>query len=257
MTRDSEHRIRRADEVELAARFSPGRGPTIVFLPGLRSDMAGDKASRLAATAEARGQAVLRLDYSGHGSSGGRFVDGSVAVWRDDALLVMERLIPEGPVLLVGSSMGGWIGLMAALALGPRCCGFVGIAAAPDFTRQMRAALTPEQTASLDRDGLIMLPALPDPLPLTQRALADGDRCCLLDGPIPLRCPVRLLHGQADDVVPWQVSVSVAEKVETPDCRILLVKDGDHRLSRPQDLLLLQSVVDELSADSTARSPSL
>jgi len=257
MTHETEPKIRRADGVELAARFSPGRGPAIVFLPGLRSDMMGDKATRLAASAEERGQAMLRLDYSGHGSSGGRFADGSVAVWRDDALLVIERLIPDGPVLLVGSSMGGWIGLMAAIALGPRCRGFVGIAAAPDFTRQMRAALTPDQAGLLARDGRLMIPALPDPLPLTEKALADGEACCLLDGPIPLRCPVRLLHGQADEVVPWQVSVAVAAKVETADCRTLLVKDGDHRLSRPQDLVLLQSVVDELSAERIARNPSL
>ena len=246
MDDDTPHLIARPDGVRLAARHRPGRDPTIVFLPGLRSDMNGDKATALAGSARDRGQAMLRLDYSGHGISGGRFEEGSVAVWRDDAIAVIERLAP-GPVVLVGSSMGGWIGLMAAMALGDRVRGFVGIAAALDFTRTLLSALTPVQRAALDRDGRVMLPSAPDPLPLTRRAIEDGEACSLLDRPIPVACPVRLLHGQRDEVVPWQAALRIAERVATADCRVTLVKDGDHRLSQPPELALLLATVAELS----------
>lgn len=245
MTDETMHRIARADGTLLAARHLAGDGPTIVFLPGLRSDMTGDKAGALVAFARARGQAMLRLDYSGHGASGGRFEEGSIAVWRDDALTLIEALAP-GPVVLVGSSMGGWIGLLAGQALGDRLRGFVGIAAAPDFTRGMLAGLSPGQRAALEREGRVMIPALPDPLPLTRRAIEDGEACCVLDGPISLACPVRLLHGQRDDVVPWRTAPAIAERVATEDCRVTLVKDGDHRLSRPQDIALLHEVVGPL-----------
>ena len=135
MTEES-GRLDRADGVELAWKRLPGRGPTIVFLPGFRSDMEGSKAVRLAAFAAARGQAMLRLDYSGHGASGGRFEDGTIGLWTSDALQVIDSLT-EGPLLLVGSSMGGWIGLNLALARPDRVAGFVGIAAAPDFTETL------------------------------------------------------------------------------------------------------------------------
>lgn len=248
MTDETLHHLPRADGVTLAARHCPGRAPTIVFLPGLRSDMTGDKATALVAFARSRGQAVLRLDYSGHGASGGRFEDGSIAVWRDDALWVIDRLAP-GPVVLVGSSMGGWIGLLVAVVLGNRARGFVGVAAAPDFTRTLLAALTPSQRSLLDRDGRVLLQAAPDPLPLTRRAVEDGETCSLLDKPISVACPVRLLHGQRDAVVPWQTALRIAERVATEDCQVTLVKDGDHRLSRPGDLALLQAAVEQLCRD--------
>lgn len=245
-TGETAHRIRGSDGTDLAARHRHGTaGPTLVFLPGLRSDMTGDKATALSAFAGRHGRAVLRLDYSGHGASGGRFEDGSVARWRDDALTVIEALAP-GPVLLVGSSMGGWIGLLLARALGPRVHGFVGIAAAPDFTRTMLAGLSAPQLAVLNRDDRVTLPAEPEPLVLTRRAILDGEASCLMDGPIALDAPVRLLHGQRDDVVPWATALGIAERVTTPDCRVALVKDGDHRLSRPQDVALLLETVHSL-----------
>ncbi len=238
------HHVQRAG-IRLAARHRPGDGPTLVFLPGLRSDMNGDKAMALAAHAGRRGRASLRLDYSGHGESGGRFTDGTIGIWRDDALAVIEALAP-GPVVLVGSSMGGWIGLLLAMALRVRIRGFVGIAAAPDFTVAMEAGLDPGQRATLARDGVVMLPTTPDPTPLTRQALDDGLACQVLGQPIPLSCPVRLLHGQRDTVVDWQRALAIADAIEGDDCQVLLVKDGDHRLSRPQDLQLLIAAVDGL-----------
>jgi pimeloyl-ACP methyl ester carboxylesterase len=245
MNHETLHHIERADGLRLAARHRPGNGPTLVFLPGLRSDMKGDKATALTSFAGTRGRASLRLDYSGHGESGGRFEDGSVAVWRDDAIALIEALAP-GPVVLVGSSMGGWIGLMVAVALGERVRGLVGIAAAPDFTRAMEARLDADSRALLDRDGMVLLPAQPDPLPLTRRALDDGEACCIMDRPIPLSCPVRLLHGQCDTVVDWGTALAIAKRVEGTDCQVVLVKDGDHRLSRPQDIALLTRIVEGL-----------
>ena len=238
------HHVERAG-IRLAARHRPGDGPTLVFLPGLRSDMRGDKATALAAHAGHRGRASLRLDYSGHGESGGRFTDGTIGTWRDDALAVIEALAP-GPLVLVGSSMGGWIGLLLAMALRERVRGLVGVAAAPDFTRTMEAGLDPAQRAALARDGTVMLPTTPDPTPLTRRALDDGQACCVLGRPIPLACPVRLLHGQRDTVVAWQGALAIADGIEGEDCQVLLVKDGDHRLSRPQDIRLLVATVDGL-----------
>ena len=244
MVDETLHHVQRAG-IGLAARHRPGDGPTLVFLPGLRSDMTGDKGTALMAHAGRRGRASLRLDYSGHGESGGRFVDGSIGIWRDDALAVIEALSP-GPVVLVGSSMGGWIGLLLAMALGGRVRGFVGVAAAPDFTVAMEANLDDGQRATLARHGMVMLPTTPDPTPLTRRALDDGMDCRVLQRPIPLSCPVRLLHGQRDTVVDWQRALAIADAIEGDDCQVLLVKDGDHRLSRPQDLQLLIAAVDGL-----------
>ena len=233
------------DGIRLAARHRPGEGPTLVFLPGLRSTMLGDKATALSGHAAARGRAFLRLDYAGHGESGGRFEDGTVGSWRDDTRAVIEALAP-GPLVLVGSSMGGWIALLLALALGDRVRGLVGIAAAPDFTRAMEAGLDADQRAALAQDGVVMLPGSPDPIPLTRRALEDGRACCLMDRPIPVSCPIRLLHGQRDAVVPWHTALRIADAVRYADCQVLLVKDGDHRLSRPQDIQLLVAAVDGL-----------
>ncbi|NPD67520.1 alpha/beta hydrolase [Lichenicola cladoniae] len=255
MSNETLHQITRPDGIRLAARHLPGRAPTIVFLPGLRSDMTGDKARALVAFAEARGQAMLRLDYSGHGESGGRFDEGSVAVWRDDAIAIIDALAP-GPVVLVGSSMGGWIALMVAIGLAgeARVRGLVGIAAAPDFTREMVARLPPIALEALARDGRVVLPAEPDPLVLTSRAVADGEACSLMDGPIAVACPVRLLHGQRDDVVSWKTALEIAKLVTSEDCVVTLVKDGDHRLSRVQDIGLLQAVLQSLLNGQTASS---
>jgi pimeloyl-ACP methyl ester carboxylesterase len=210
-----------ADDVRLAYALTPGTGPTCVFLPGYRSDMTGTKVLALEAEARVAGQAMLRLDYSGHGESGGAFEDGSISRWRQDVLALIDS-VTSGPLLLVGSSMGGWLALLAALARPGRVIGLVLIAPAPDFTRW---------GADID-----MSPAF----------IADGEANCVLQADIPIACPVRLLHGQQDEAVPWQLSLELAEKLRSNDVQLTLIKDGDHRLSRPQDIVTLARTVDDL-----------
>jgi pimeloyl-ACP methyl ester carboxylesterase len=244
---DSSGRLTRADGVGLAWIRAAGRAPTVVFLPGYRSDMAGEKATMLAAVCAARGQAMLRFDYSGHGVSGGAFEDGTIGAWAADALALIDAL-SEGPLVLVGSSMGGWIALLAALARPARVVGLVGIAAAPDFTETlMWAAMMPAQRAALLRDGVLHAPSqYGEPYVITRALIEDGRKHLLLGRPVAIDCPVRLLHGQLDPDVPWETALRIAERVTATDVRITLVKDGDHRLSRPEDLVLLEETVGAL-----------
>jgi pimeloyl-ACP methyl ester carboxylesterase len=237
-------RLVRADGVELAWKRLSGRGPTIVFLPGFRSDMEGSKALHLAEVAARLGQGMLRLDYSGHGASGGRFEDGTIGLWTQDALQLIDRLT-EGPLLLVGSSMGGWIGLNLALARPDRVAGYIGIAAAPDFTETLIWETMPAAArAVLMAKGVIHSPSeYGEPLPITRALIEDGRRHLRLRGPIPLRCPMRLLQGQKDPDVPWRTALTLAEHAESEDVQVILIKDGDHRLSRESDLALLEEVV--------------
>ncbi|MFO1024062.1 MAG: alpha/beta hydrolase [Acetobacteraceae bacterium] len=241
---ESKGRLDRGDGIELAWIKLDGAGPTVVFLPGFRSDMTGDKATALAAFCAARGQAMLRFDYSGHGASSGDFLDGTIGVWAADALAAVDALT-EGPLILVGSSMGGWIALLTALARPERMAGLIGIAAAPDFTqRLMWDSMTPAERETLQRDGVLYVPSqYGDPTPITMKLIQDGASRHVLTGRIGLHCPVRLLHGQADPDVPWELALRIAEQVETPDVRVILVKDGDHRLSRASDLALLRTTL--------------
>jgi len=240
-------RTDRGDGVALAWVQTPGRGPTVVFLPGYMSDMAGAKAAVVEEFCAAHGFGCLRFDYSGHGASGGAFTDGTVGRWTDDALALIDRLT-TGPLLLVGSSMGGWIALLAALARPARIVGLIGVAAAPDFTEElMWQAMMPAERTELERCGVLHVPSLyGDPYPVTAALIADGRTRLLLDRPIPLHCPVRLLHGQRDPDVPWQTSLRQAERLQSEDVQVTLVKDGDHRLSRPSDLALLRRMLGEL-----------
>ena len=235
------------DGVDLAWAHLAGRGPTIVFLPGFKSDMAGSKATHLRDWAAGEGRALLRLDYAGHGESGGRFEDGTVGGWAEDARAVIEARV-EGPVLLVGSSMGGWIGLLLARDMPGRVAGLVGIAAAPDFTETLLwDGLSAEERVALERDGHVERPSeYGEPYRFTRALIEDGRRQCLLGGKIAVACPMRLLQGQRDDDVPWRTALEIAEKVASEDVLVTLIKDGDHRLSRPQDLALLVGVVAEL-----------
>jgi pimeloyl-ACP methyl ester carboxylesterase len=233
-------RLDRGDGVELAWAKHDGKGPTIVFLPGFRSDMTGDKATALAGFCAEHGQAMLRFDYSGHGASGGRFEDGTIGRWADDALAVIDGQT-DGKLILVGSSMGGWIALLAAIARRDRVAALIGIAAAPDFTEAlMWQAMTFEQRATIMRDGVLHVPSeYGDPYPITRILIEDGRTRLLLNDRIALDCPVRLLHGQCDPDVPWEMALRTAEELTSSDVQVTLVKDGDHRLSRPQDLALL------------------
>lgn len=248
MTEES-GRLRRADGVELAWKRQGGTGPTVVFLPGFKSDMEGSKAVFLAAWAAETGRAFLRLDYSGHGVSGGAFEEGSIGRWTEDALAVIDALT-EGPLLLVGSSMGGWIGLKIALARPGRVAAYVGIAAAPDFTETLIWATLPEaQRVEIMTKGVIHVPGdYPEPLAITRGLIEDGRRHLLLGRPIALDCPIRLLQGQQDEEVPWKTALAIAERVTGQDVRVVLVKDGNHRLSREADLALLRETVESLLA---------
>ncbi len=236
------------DGVSIAYHRTPGKSPGVVFLGGFMSDMTGSKATTLEAFCRARGQAFLRFDYRGHGASSGRFEDGTIGLWADDALTAFDALT-EGPQVLVGSSMGGWVALLTALKRRDRIAGLVGIAAAPDFTEDLLwPALSPEQRAAISRDGLIRLPSQYSerPYSITLKLIEDGRRHLLMRGPLDLTCPVRLLHGMRDPDVPWRRSLELADKLAATDVRVELIKDGDHRLSREQDLKLLCRAVEEL-----------
>jgi pimeloyl-ACP methyl ester carboxylesterase len=225
-----------------------GRAPGIVFIGGFRSDMTGTKATFLEALALRRGQAFLRFDHFGHGQSSGRFEDATISRWAADCIRVLDDLT-EGPQLLIGSSMGGWIMLLAARARRARIHGLIGIAPAPDFTAAlMWPRFSDAQRAALQRDGIIHLPSqYGDPAPITRALIEDGNRNSVLDAPIELDRPVRLMHGMEDPDVPYTHSFTVLERLTARDVRLTLIKDGDHRLSRDQDLALLAQTVAELS----------
>ena len=230
----------RGDGVRLAWHRVPGRGIGVVFLGGFMSDMTGSKAEFLAGWCAARGTPFLRFDYSGHGTSEGRFVDGTIGRWADDAAAVIAAQA-EGPQVLVGSSMGGWIALLLAARRRVALRALVGIAPAPDFTEDlMWAEFTPEQREVILREGVWHRPSeYGDPYPITRALIEDGRDHLLLRGPLPVDAPIRILQGQRDPDVPWQHALRIAEAATGEDVRIHLIKDGDHRLSRPQDLALL------------------
>jgi pimeloyl-ACP methyl ester carboxylesterase len=251
--KQTEGRLGRGNGTELAWLRLDGRGPTVVFLPGFRSDMTGDKATALAAFCAERGVGMLRFDYSGHGASSGAFTGGTIGAWAADALAAIDALT-EGSLILVGSSMGGWIALLTALARPQRVAALVGIAAAPDFTqRLMWESMAPSERATLEREGVLHVPSqYGDPTPITLKLIREGANHLLLNGPIAIRCPVRLLHGQDDPDVPWELTLLTAQQLESADVRVILVKDGDHRLSRPTDLTLLRQTLGGLLEEDGA-----
>jgi len=218
-----------------------------VFLTGYMSDMTGGKAVRLEHFCRARGLAYLRFDYFGHGASSGTFTDGTIGRWADDAVFALDHLT-EGPQVLVGSSLGGWIMTLAALRRPERIAGLLGIAAAPDFTEDLVEMMTAEQKAILGRDGLVALasPYDPEPTPVTKLILEEGRNHLVLRDEIPLDCPVRLIHGMTDPDVPWQTSLRLAERLRSTDVEITLIKEGAHRLSEPNDLERLCETLDAL-----------
>ena len=229
----------------IAHRFIAGRGPTLVFLPGYMSDMSGNKAMAVFGWAQAQGRACLLLDYSGCGASSGAFVDGTLSRWAGEVVALIEAKWVNGfggPVVLIGSSMGGWLMLLVALRLGARVAGLIGIAAAPDFTdwgcgAAERARLAAGETVWEDN------PYGPDPTPTHPGFWADGQANLLLSGRIDLVCPVRLLHGQRDRDVPPDIAFQLAAALHSSDVQVTLIKDGDHRLSREADIALLLRTV--------------
>jgi pimeloyl-ACP methyl ester carboxylesterase len=234
--------------VSIAYHSTPGKSPGVMFCGGFMSDMTGGKALALEAFCRARGQAFVRFDYAGHGQSSGRFEDGTIGGWTEDALAVLDR-VGQGPQVIVGSSMGGWVAINLALARPDRLKALVGIAAAPDFTEDLIwHDLPPEAKMMLETDGVVYERSEYDdkPYPITMNLIHEARDHLRLRGEIAIDAPVRLLHGLLDADVPWKRSLMLAEKLRTPDVRVVLVKDGDHRLSREQDLVLLTRTVEEL-----------
>jgi pimeloyl-ACP methyl ester carboxylesterase len=240
--------LARPDGATIAYHRLPGAAPGIVFLGGFRSAMTGTKALFLEDYCRRRGRAYVRFDYFGHGASSGDVADGVVGRWRDDAVAVIDSLT-EGPQILVGSSMGGWIMLLAALARPARVAALVGIAVAPDFTQELLwPRLSPEQRREIEKTGRVVLPSDYDPAGYlyTRALIEDGRQHLLLGAPIPLDVPVRLLHGLADASVPWGLSLKLAERLTSRDVAVTLVKAGDHRLSSESDLARLVQTLDAL-----------
>jgi len=236
----------RPDGARLAWRKVAGEGPTVVWLGGFRSDMAGTKAQALAEWAAAHGRAYVRFDYFGHGESDGDFAEGTITRWREDALAVLEELV-DGPAVLVGSSMGGWIACLTAMAQPERIAGLVLVAPAPDFTEKLMP-IPAEGRAALERDGVWMRPSeYGDPYPISRALLEDGLRWSILPGPVPVECPVRVLQGGDDPDVPWRHALELANGIRSQDVVFTLIKDGDHRLSRPEDIARLVACVSEVA----------
>ncbi|MBX9813347.1 MAG: alpha/beta hydrolase [Sphingomonas sp.] len=228
---------------ELAHDFTPGEEPTLIFLPGYASDRSGTKALALEAWARGRGRGYLRFDYRGCGKSPGAFEDFTLADWRDDVLAMIDRT--PGPLVLIGSSMGGWLMLLAAKARPDRVVGLVGIAAAPDFTDW---GFTTEEKLALLNDGRLERPSPYGPAPTvyTRGFWMAGEANRVMHGNIAIDAPVRLLHGMADADVPFMRSVYLAQQLRSADVQLHLVKDGDHRLSREADIARLIALIEDL-----------
>jgi pimeloyl-ACP methyl ester carboxylesterase len=234
----------------IAVERRAGAGPTLVWLGGYRSDMTGTKAVALDAFAAARGLACVRFDYSGHGQSGGRFEDGTISRWAEDARAVIEATT-SGPVILIGSSMGGWIALLMAKAFAAtdKVKAMVLIAPAPDFTRAlMWDRFSAEDQAVLKATGRLERPSAysTEPNVVTYALIEDGDRNAVLNAPIEIACPVTILQGMEDPDVPWRHALALVDRLPTTDVTLTLIRDGDHRLSRPADIDLLTEAVARL-----------
>jgi pimeloyl-ACP methyl ester carboxylesterase len=231
-------RLPRPGGHSIAYHRQMGKSPALLFCGGFKSDMTGAKAAMLADRCRRAGRGFVRFDYFGHGQSSGEFAAGTVGRWADDAIAVLDNVC-QGPQVIVGSSMGGWIMLLAALARPARVAGLAGVAAAPDFTEALMWERMPANVRqTLETEGVWRQPSAydPEPYPITMSLIAEGRRHLLLDRPIPLTCPVRLLHGMKDEDVPWRHGVRLVEALAGGDVTLTLIKDGDHRLSRPEDL---------------------
>jgi len=241
------HYHERVDRPRIAYHRTEGRGPTVVFLPGYASDMSGSKALAVEEWARTNGRAALRFDYAGCGVSDGAFEDQGLADWRDDALAMIDRV--GGPVVLVGSSMGGWIMLLAALARPAQVVGMVGIAPAPDFTDW---GFSDAQKMTLLSDGRIEEHSdySDEPTVTTRTFWQSGEANRLMHGAIPIDVPTRLVQGQRDPDVPWERTVRLEGLITGDDVQTWLIKDGDHRLSRPQDIALILRAIEDVSGEA-------
>ena len=216
-------------------------------MSGFMSDMNGSKALALEQHCQERGLAFLRFDYMGHGNSSGNFADGTIGLWAQNALTAFDELT-EGPQIIVGSSMGGWMMILTAVSRPERVAGLVGIAAAPDFTEDLLPKqLTEIQLSKIQEDGFVVIPSEYEiPYTITKKLLDDGTQHLVLRNEIPLDCPVRLLHGLEDTSVPWKTALKIQNLVRSKDVEVTLIKNGDHRLSREEDLEKLKKTVMEI-----------
>ena len=233
----------------IAFHRTMGKEPGVVFLGGFMSDMDGSKATHLEAWAKAEGRAYVRFDYSGHGQSAGAFVDGCIGDWFADASEVIERLT-QGPQVLVGSSMGGWIALLCAKALPERIAGLVTIAAAPDFTEDgFYADFSDEDKSRLEVEGVVHVPSdYGDPYPITKRLIEDGRSHFVLRDPLKLGVPVRMVQGTEDTAVTRDTALRLLDHLEVEDVRLTFIKGGDHSLSTPDNLEMIVGAVDNVLA---------
>lgn len=233
--------VSRSAGIKLAYEFLPGHGPVVVFCSGYASDMAGTKALALEAWCKAQGRAMLRFDYAGHGKSEGIFTDNGIGDWELDAAFVIEQVIAKEDILLVGSSMGGWISLLLGMRLQNQLKAIVLIAPAPDFTETlMDRELTQEQRVTLEQTGIVYQPSeYGEPLPFSHALIERSAGHLVMKNKIRITCPVRVLHGMKDSAVPWRLSLKLVENLASEDVELVYVKDGDHRLSQPKDLDLL------------------
>ncbi len=255
---NAEHLLTREGRRLAYRRTKPcKRGPGLVWLSGFKSDMSGTKVLALEAWAAEAGLGFLAFDYSGHGLSDGEFADGTVTTWRADTLAAIDALT-DGPQILVGSSMGGWLALLAALARPERVAGLVLIAPAPDFTSKlMWPEFSPEAQSEILEHGVHMRPSeYGDPYPITRALIEDGATWSLLDKPIAFDGPVRILQGRKDPDVPWRHAFKLMNAITSDDILFTLLKDGDHRLSRQQDIERLISTCEDMTAQLTVSAAS-
>jgi pimeloyl-ACP methyl ester carboxylesterase len=240
--------LTRGNGTTIAYRQSAGKNPGVLFVHGLRSDMNGSKALALEAHCRAGGRAFLRFDLSGHGASSGDFADGTIGAWTADLLEVLD-LLTLGPQILVGSSLGGWLMLRAALARPGRIAALLGLAAAPDFTENLLwPGLSPDQRRTLEETGQVLIDDCygAAPYPITRRLIEEGRQHLVLTGPIEIDCRVTLIQGQADPDVPWQTALRLAERLQSNQVQIHLLKSAGHRLNEPDSLRSILGSLDAL-----------
>lgn len=241
--------IKTKDGRKIAYHKTDGRQPTVLFCGGYMSDMEGTKALFLEKTCRELGRSFIRFDYSGHGQSSGAFVDGTIGMWKADTLAIIDQLT-QNDIIIVGSSMGGWIGLLVAIALKEKVKAFIGIAAAPDFTRElMWEKYSPEVRQTLKTDGIYLEPSeySDEPYQVSYGLIQEGENHLLLNKPMKIDCPIRLFHGHKDKDVPSEYSTRIAEKTTSDDVIISFNKSGDHRLSSDADLARLKQALIELA----------
>lgn len=237
---------------KLAYDLTPGAGPLVVFLGGLKSDKEGSKAVHLESWARDRGQGFLRFDYSGHGLSSGAFTDGCIGDWAADAHAMLEA-VTEGPLILIGSSMGGWVSLLMARAMPERLAGLITIAGAPDFTEKMWNGFSDAERAEMLETGQLAIPSdYGEPYIYTRKLIEDGRENLVLQSPLTIKAPVRILHGAADDVVDTGTALALFDHLEGDDIRLDLVKGADHRFSDERCLGIITNHVTEILASQGA-----